>query len=88
MRRENILAIYDRGVWVGDYRASDAVDYIGTTRGNLLSSMHKGYLIKHRYSLDVVDTSLLKSDEALEEFDYVVGMIKSLLANRRKTNRQ
>lgn len=85
MRREKILAIYDHGTWIGDYRTSDAVDIIGTTKSNLINATNNGYLVKHRYGLELVDTSLIKTDQELDEFDRVAELIRKLM-NRRKKN--
>lgn len=79
MRREKILAIYDHGTWIGDYRTSDAVDEIGTTKANLINATNNGYLVKHRYSLELVDMSLIKTDQELDEFDRVVERLKNML---------
>lgn len=80
MRREKILAIYDHGTWIGDYRTSDAVDVIGTTKPNVLNALNNGYRIKHRYSLELVDMSLIKTDWEIDEFDRVVEILRKLLS--------
>lgn len=84
MRREKILAIYDHGTWIGDYRTSDAVDVIGTTKANLINATNNGYHVKHRYSLELVDMSLINTDRELDEFDRVVELIRKLMSRRRK----
>lgn len=75
MSRGKIFALYEKGVWIGDYRTSDAASYIGVSTTSITNAALKNKVLRGKYSLKHVDDRISKEDPLWKEFNHAVKQI-------------